>query len=229
MPDDPKKGKEITNEQLAQAMGLMAKGIQEMGANLPAQISKSVAEHLKVAKPPTDQDPAPPKNTGDDQPFDIDSLSRTDFARYIVKAVSDGLIKPQAENLDQANQEIAKMGFQKELDSARGSHKDLDSFMKGDSGIASILKNHATLSVEDAYSLARVQNPDLVKKLDEEELKDNPPQDGPAEWLGLLPTSIRPRASGEEKKEGMEPKQAAESAWDSLGLDNLHIPGYVAD
>ena len=70
------------------------------------------------------------------------------------------------------------------------------------------------ISVEEALVLAKAKDPEKVTRLDSEK-KEMAPQE-PDPFVGLLPTSGK-----SSRNERMEAKDAANAAWDELGLESI--------
>ena len=170
---DGKKKKEKAEEDeagkrldaLEEQMKTIATSMQTMGRafeQMPQSISASVAKGLEGLKPNEDEN----KKTVSDG--DLEKLSRADFMDYILAQLKEEVVKPIGERLDKGDTNARVKELNEQLSAARAKHKDFDTFWDDD-GAKGILRQNPTLSIEDAYELAKTKNPEKVKEIETKE------------------------------------------------------------
>ncbi len=218
MPEENKDGDENSAEgDEAKNSGALA-AIQNTINSLPETISKALGkgfESIKPAEPPQDDD----DNDEDDEPptndVDLEELDRKQLVQHVHDSIMNGVKKELSAHNKTMNEEITSTKqvvnqeqVKTEIKEAREKHDDLDEFRED---IATLAKQHQSLSVEELYFLAKSKNPDKVEKLETarneekaEEEKKKP------KFGGLTPTS-----SFETSNKGkMDKKEAIDTAWD---------------
>lgn len=222
--DDSKKSggakKEFTNEQVLTAVVALGQQFKTF--------KESVEDEIKTLKKgsdkPKDKSDAATPPTASEATLDdakLETMSRRQLVDLIlgrVGKVVEEKIKPIGESLETTREETLRNDLKAQLKDASEKYEDFWSFRDE---TQAILKRHPDLSIEDAYHLAKSGNPEKVAKLEderkvkeEEDRKDSKRDKESSKFGGFLPTSGVTRRS-----EQMSPEEAAEAAWEEVGLD----------
>lgn len=141
---------------------------------------------------------------------DIDSMSNSELLTLISgmmdKAVQKHL-KPVAARVELSEEERERAAVREELKEAAAQYEDFGEWL---APIKERLSKNPNLSVDEAYRLARSDNPDKAKEIDEKTAnKANANEDEGELFGGLLPTS-----GVFSDNESMDSEKAAEVAWE---------------
>lgn len=220
MPDDTQDQDQDRDQgkgqdQNAPSMEQVVAAIQYLGQQMQA-IKASVAAVQEQAKPAA---PDKPDNSNKDlEDVDVEALSRAEFARYIVNQVQEKLVGPIHERIGSDEEEIQRRQARQEVARLEKEHED---FWDWQDEIAEVLRKHPTLEIEEAYRLARTTHPDKAERIDKAAADksradaEEEPEDQTPDFGGLLPTSGKV-----SKNTNMSAKEAAEAAWEELGMSN---------
>lgn len=219
MPDEneqkPKEDekKEPSNEQLTKAVRYVFSEMQKVSQSLKEMNDwrQQVAE--KLTPPPSSQD-------GERKvELDLESLSNKELVDHVVKELSEKILKP-------VNSQITDLSVQLQRNKGQADIKEVSSkygdFWEFKDEIEARVKANPSLSLDDAYTLARKDNATKANELDtkareEKEAKEKAAQPETV-FGGLLPTSL-PVAPNQK----MTPKEASEAAWEEhMSGFNLH-------
>jgi len=162
---------------------------------------------------------------------DMEQLDRKDFAALLLTKFQEALqtnlkeaMKPLEERVGKIDERVEGDMANREVNAAAGQRPD---FYEWRQEIAELVKTTPGLSVTRAYTIARAENPEKVKKMDEKYTKKSAPA-APG-FTGILPTGGGGRGEVAGK---MKFNEAANKAFDdvlaSLGgvtLDQLPVVG----
>lgn len=221
MPDKPeskdKKGEADLQKSLEALQGMikdLPKGMQEgfRGALTDFQRTQLELMEKQNSKPAADDD--------EDEKVDLDKLDRSEFAQWMLKGVMKEVnkaLQPIGDAIKETRENQSKADVRREFEQVRAKNPDFD---KWKPEMAKLYEANPSLGAQDLYDLAKTRNPDKVKELADEAAKDG--KDGNEDkkdkkaspFGGFFPTNT---PSGEEGKAAtdMEPKDAAEAAWES--------------
>ena len=162
-----------------------------------------------------------------DDDTDVETMSNKELSDHILKQVTKAvgqLVKPLSERITGVQSGTEEDRIRAE---AIAIAKEDPLFTQMGEEMAEVAKRHPDLSVRDIYSLAKINNPDKVNKLeealkDEEEKKKSDAGEAPAAFGGFLPTSgVKSSIEGVGK---MNAKEAANKAFDEVMKD---IPAHI--
>lgn len=147
---------------------------------------------------------------------DLENLSRKDFLSVIMGNM-DKMLKNFGKSVEDkvtnVSSRLDNKDIELEFKEVTAKYKD---FTEWGPEIKKLINESPGLSLERAYKLARQEFPDKAKEVDEK-FKD--PNDGKDKkstgFGGLTPTSGR----STDKPTDMDPKDAAEAAWDETMAD----------
>ncbi len=163
------------------------------------------------------KDSKAPAPKGEEGPSgdDLERMSRADLVQHITNSIltqaRTEIIEPLNARMKEGEDKAERRGIQGEIDAAA---KQYDDFYDHQKPMKEILDKHPSLSIDEAYQLARQQNPDLGKaKADEKaetaaEESKKEAETRSSEYGGLLPTSGRTAPNDK-----MSPEDAAEAAY----------------
>lgn len=152
----------------------------------------------------------------EDLNVDLETLSRTDFARHLLgqmdRTIKDAL-KPVQQKADQTDEDFTKAQIKEQISVARKSHPDLDEW-SGE--LKEVLKESPGLSLKRAIKIAKDENPEKAKQLAEKFKMDDADDDsGRAKGKGKKGFGgLTPGGSKTQNSTRMSQKEASESAWD---------------
>jgi len=165
-------------------------------------------------RPTDDGDPA-----GDDKDVDLEGLSRKELASVLGDSlftrIKTELIDPMTKDLETGRANVTSAAVKVQVGNAEEKYPD---FWKWGDEIREVLKTTPSLSVDDAYQLARSRNTEKAATVDAElekvavkaaAEKENETQ---AEFGGLLPTSGR----SPTRDNITDATEAAEVAWTEI-------------
>jgi len=162
---------------------------------------------------------------------DMEQLDRKDFATLLLSKFDERLqyhmkeaVKPLEERVGKLDERVEGDLANREVNAAAGQRPD---FYEWRQEIAELVKHTPGLSVTRAYTIARSENTDKAKKMDEKYTKKSEPKT--PVFTGLSPAGGGGRGEGAGK---MKFNEAANKAFDdvlaSLGgvtLDQLPVVG----
>lgn len=224
--DKGNKGSGQSLDGLHKAFGDMSKAFQA----LPGQVAKAVEQGINTAVAQQQsaqqrQTKAEPKR--ETKPAvsesDIEKMSRTEFARYLMEQVTSGLdekLQPFQESVQALSEMSHKDRLSMTFEQARGKFKDFDQWKDE---MAALVERTGLTDPEDLYTLARSKNPDKAKELDEaakaadKEIKQTS-KEAPQKpsFLGLMPTNSPPSGESSEGPKFKTTQDAAASAFDEI-------------
>lgn len=154
-----------------------------------------------------------------DLSMDLETMDRSQFAEHMSKnllqIIRKEMFEPLSEQIKGTQGRIGKMSAQDELSGMVEKHKDFADWREA---MSQRLKGNEQLSLEDAYKLARADDPKKAAELD---AKYNPKPKTFDATLGFY--GFGDSASTDAKSGKMDAKQAAEAAW-SETMANLPLP-----
>ena len=189
-------------EALVKTVGTLAQGMGSVQAGLTA-----LSDMESRRQTPADDDDEEEEDLGD-----LETMSRADLVSTILKTVEKGIDKKLSavsEKIEGLGNDLESRDIKSEVNTLASDNKD---FWDWKEEIRSIAAETPGISVARAYKLARTENPEKAKKLDEkyEPKEEDKKKTG---FGGLTPTSSR---TGETTK--MDKTSAAEAAWlDTMG------------
>lgn len=154
----------------------------------------------------------------DDDEVDVDKLSNKEFMALMMKNVG-GLLDEKIGKVTEKVEGVSKTMNTKEItaqyNDLKGKHKDFDEWADE---MKALSTENPTLSLKRLYALARQENPDKAKTLDEKytEKKDDTEDKTLTLFGGFRPTT---KTSGEDGKDGKKAEkltvdQALDKAWE---------------
>jgi len=156
---------------------------------------------------------------------DLESMDRKQFMGHMLGQVEKIITKSMKGLTDQLQTVSSSSEEQRlliEVKELQAKHKDFNDFKPE---MAKIAKDNPELSLTRIYALAKAENPDKVKELEEKYSKDESEDDKGSEdnksskskpgFGGLLPTS----GGSEEVPSDMDTKTAADTAWAKTMVD----------
>jgi hypothetical protein len=99
---------------------------------------------------------------------DLENMSRAELVQHTVQSVLgalDGVIDPLKQEVDSVKQTTQKSSVARDIERARSAYKDFDKW--GEEMVA-VAETTPGISVERAYKLARLENPDKAAEMDKE-------------------------------------------------------------
>jgi hypothetical protein len=199
--------KEFTNAQLARGIAFMMNEVKNLTESMGGLVGRLdvVEKREPVAAPPT----AKPNGEGADEEVDLDAMSNTEMAKWLMKTLKKDMIDPLHENIKNVELTRAQKEAAAAVNAAAAKYND---FGQWDKEISVLIEENPSLSLDDAYTLARAKAPDKAKALDDVAAKavadEKGVDDSPSPFGGLLPTSS---ASSESTQMTLD--DAGEAAW----------------
>ncbi len=153
--------------------------------------------------------------------LDIERMSRTDFTKHIVDQVSKSVGKPIQDDLAAHKLSTDKAELAKQIQQAQTDHDD---FMEYKDEIRALAQQHRSLSPEQLYGMAKLENPDKVKAVEEAKLKADEGNKNKGKSYGGMSGG----SGAQTGKQNMNKDEAAEEAWNETMAD---VPSslYAAD
>lgn len=154
-----------------------------------------------------------------DPDFDVERSSRTDLVKHIDKRFEKSLakaLKPIIDKLEATSTDAETDRVRREFGEAKAKHSD---FMEWKDEMREIITVHPDLSAERIYQLARAENPDKVKEVDNKMKEEKSKKEGgenkvvPMRAFGGLASTSGSSVENDGKK---QPKEAAKSAWEEV-------------
>lgn len=194
---------------MEKAVGLIAQGHESLSGAITQLTSK--IDTLGQAPQKTGGQ----GSQGEDEEVDLETLDRKGFAGHIlkqVKGVMEEVIKPLGDRFGQLDEKIDGHSLSVMIKEFQKDHPD---FFEWKDEMKGLLKSSPTLTPARAYTLARSESPDKAHKMNEKYKMGAPEKQSPngQDFLSLFPQGGSATRSGNGK---MNPKQAAEAAWDSV-------------
>jgi hypothetical protein len=157
-----------------------------------------------------------PARKEDDHEVDFDNMSNSDLFQMITKEVGkllDSKLGEVDKKVTSTRTELAESRVAQRIKEFSSEKKD---FWEWADEIKGLAKAHPTLEVRDLYDLARKNDPEKAKTLDEKfNTADTKPK---APFGGLTPTSSMKGVS-DNSDEKMSAQDAADKAWDDIMAD----------
>lgn len=222
------------NPQFAQLMGVvtqLGKNFQALQAGLATQGSnldklvKSLGEN--GGKPPAgqkkDEPPAPTDK-------DLDEMSQSQLVGHVFKSMRtmfDTFGKELHTKIDGLSTDLQKKDLRTDLEKVKADHKDFDDWIPE---IKAIMTDNPNLKISQAYTLARSDNAEKAKQMDEKYkigLEDQPNKGKEPAFGGLMPTSGGPsrELTDDGKPKKLSQAQAGDLAWEQTFGDNPSLAG----
>jgi hypothetical protein len=181
---------------------------------LAKQTKTTLADYDKRLTAPPDKKTEPDDNKKGET--DLEKMSRAEFASHLQKEFAGEvktLIEPILSGFSTLKNETGRTRLEIDVSEAEEKFGDLWDF---EDEIKHELKRRPDLSVDEAYHLAKANNPDKTKEVDEKTQKakneaEKKEEDEKAnEFLGFTPTSGKYAPD-----KAMDADKAASAAWDS--------------
>lgn len=213
--EEPNKALEDNLTKLTQAIGALAQNQQDLQGNFN-EIVQKLDGLGKNDKDELEEDNDHTPGLAD---ADLEALDRKGFLDVILSQVNKSLEGVQTKlesTVGGLRDDLSTKDLKKALTQAASKYKDFKDWGKE---IKQLSEENPTLSVERLYKLARVENPDRAKELDEKYAEPDKDDTGNKKTIGgfggLTPTS----GAIDEKPENMDMKQASEAAWSEVFQD----------
>jgi hypothetical protein len=195
------EGKEYTAEQVEGALRHVGGLNKELREQLE-EVKKNLATALESKK-----ESKPGKEV------DLERLSRKDLVEHITSLVGEKTLKPIMARLDEMDASSSKKSTADEI---KALEKKDSQFWDWEPEIREVLKEQPDLSITRALAIAKSESPDKATRLAEALAKKKKGANGDEgkPFGGMTPTSGR-----QTKSTKMQPKTAAEKAYDEVGVD----------
>ncbi len=235
--DEKKSDDDFDPKDLLKSMNAMGEAFTTMQGEMPKQIAAAVAQAVKAAmpKPTIEPEPEPEPNLVGAE--DLEKMSRSDFMAHItetiVTAIKKDVSDPLNKDIEDAKTSTERERLVREINTAKSDHSD---FMNWGPEVRDLVQRNPNLSIEQAYQLARSQDGEKSITIDkelEEGLKKKAEEDAKAKELAdrseemkepavmsLFPTSA-PSSTGEDRDPVKSNKEAADRAWEDVGMDRF--------
>lgn len=167
----------------------------------------------------------------DDDDVDVDKLSNKEFMALMMKNVGgllDEKIGTVAKKVDGVAQTVNTKEITTQYNDLKGKHKDFEEWADE---MKALSQENPTLSLKRLYTLARQENPDKAKTLDDKYVeKKDVKDDSLTLFGGYRPTT---KTSGEGGKDGktrekLSIDQALDKAWEEA-VDKVPALGKMDD
>lgn len=202
------------------AVGELAKGHKAVVEGMNKQ--QEFLKNLSQLRPEDKNKPEDDDTDDDFKLSELESLSRADFMKMIVKTIEKGVnekVKGVSGDVEKVRTALSNVYAKSEIDKAKGRFPDWEEWQDE---LTSITQRNPGLTLDDAYLLARGNNPQKAKEIDEKAKKAEDERlaaekrqreedeiNTPKEFGGLLPTSGK--ASDDESIKDIN--DAADAAW----------------
>lgn len=199
---------------LEKAIGVIASGHESLTQSLTGLTAKQEQLLERLASGGGGNSGGGSSGGGGDD-VDLETMDRKQFASHILsqmKGVVEETLKPLGEKFGALDQKIDGTSLSIMIKEFQKDHPD---FFEWKEEMRGLLKDNPTLTPARAYALARAENPEKVVKIDAKYGlgKDKSKPNGSDNILSLFPQGGSATKSGAGK---MNPKQAAEAAWDQV-------------
>lgn len=190
---------------LAESMESISTAVTSMGEDIEEIRSSS------TSLDDDDSDKEVDKKDPIRQDFDLETLGRKEFFDRILqettKIVKEA-VSPLATTVQDDKDSRSRQGLAVKFRQTEKAHKD---FVDWKPEMASLIKKNPYLEPEELYTLARAQNQEKAKELDE---KYTDPKDKEAKPEGPSFGGLTPTSGMKDTEESMDGKKAAEVAWE---------------
>ena len=202
-----KGGVEYTMEQVVQ-------GMQHLHATNQALMAKVGTLEAAAAKKP-----APPAKSGEeDEKINLETMTRSEFMGHMLKAVEKNLVEPVKAAQAKGEEKRFNSEAKGQIERAASNHED---FWEFKDEIKVIVDEHPNIDIEEAYILARSRNKDkaslidakAAEKAEADKKEAEKKEEKTPKYGGLLPTS-----GSTKRTQHMNAGDAAEAAWEELGI-----------
>lgn len=201
-------------KQLVESVGVLAQGLKSTQQSISDLNDRTVV-------PGKDDEATPPTSEED-----LDDMSRTDYANHIGNTIM-GKVGEQLEKIsEQITGVNTKVDRSDIINTVKQLSKDNVEFDDLKPETAAVAKRIPGISIEDAFTLAKAENPEKVKELEEKfQAESGDTEEKKAMFGGLTPTS------GQSAKGiNMSKQEAGNSAWDeTMGALNMETVGEDAN
>lgn len=137
---------------------------------------------------------------------DLDNIGLMQLVVTEVGKVVDDKLETVAGKLTETQQDINDTRLAGQLKELMNDHKD---FLDWKPELAAIAKEHPTLSIDRIYKLAKIEDPEKAKEL-EEKYKDDKGKDKDKDFISLMPTG----GAYDDSEEKPTKEEAGNKAWD---------------
>lgn len=206
-PDETTKALQENVSMLTQAVGLLGKGLEEIRAS-----QSQIADHLKPPPPPA-PDPITPdsllKDAGDLSQMDNAQIANlilakaTEIAEAKVKEVVSTSTKTIDDKVNSLAATVHSAHAREAADKLAAANPD---FFEWTPEMRRIVADHPTISMQDAYTLAKSRDPEKVASMTKKYAKTPD-----ATIISLAPGNKRLEGGGK-----MSPGDAALAAFDAV-------------
>jgi hypothetical protein len=213
--DDSKKAEGVSREEFTQLVGSVNEltkvsmttndGLSQLTQKLEAALTAGGGE-----------DDEGKTATQEPSGAELEGMSRKDFGEHLINRMSErveGLVGKIDNKVELSQQERIRAELTSQVKQAVKDHVDFEEWRPS---IVEVMKRNPYLAVEEAYMLARAKEPDKAKELDAKYTKANGGEGAGSDGSksGQKFGGMKSSSSTTEKNQRMEPKDAAEAAWD---------------
>ena len=198
-----------TVAELTKAVGGIVSSIESLQQNM----AKLQAQPLKKEDEEKEEEEEEEEDEIDDKT--LETLPRKQFADHIIKKVSmvvEKQLKTVSKSTADVKDEVARARVEKAVMEVAGKHSD---FWEWSKEIKEIAEASPGISAARAYTLARMENPEKAKQVDEKQkAKDN--EAGEKKGSGAKPKfgGFTPGSGNTQQNSKMAKSEAAEKAWE---------------
>lgn len=219
-----------SSEMLMRGLAVVASGMSKLQESNDQLLSFMKEQASKSTGKSGDDGDKQTSNSNLFEGVDMEQLDRSQFAALLLSKFEERLghhlkeaNKSLVEKVDSVSNRLEEDLANREV---QGASKDRPDFYEWKTEIGALLKDNPSLNVVRAYTIARAENADKAKKMDEKYAK---PKESTGRVISLTPTGGGGRGEGATK---MKFNEAAEKAYSdvltSLGgvsLDQLPVVG----
>lgn len=191
-PADPPEKQEFSSEEMLQAIQFLAQHMDGLTKTQQAKFDE-LENRLQNMTQPAAKEPEEPTLPDD---ADLEGMSRKEFAQHLTTLFGKKLDKALGnlgKTVESVDERARKSEIEREIERTAGKHND---FYEWADEMRTIHKQNPTMSVEDAYTLARAKNPQKAARLDAALTK---------------PTGKDPKKPEAGKEKGKEPGKAKDA------------------
>lgn len=222
--------KKVDLDALAKSVEALAGTVTGLHGNMQT-IANSHKELLDAMKAKSDNDDDGREGKEDDMDINLETASRTDFAKYLlgeVQKVVEGAVTPIKEKTDEVDTKVTKGSLKAMIEELKaGPHPDIEEW---GAELKDIMKESPGLSLKRAMRLAKEENPKKAKELGEKLADEKKKADEEAvaakkaerkNFGGLTPSGSTTKSENTR----MSQTEASEAAWEEVEsqLDDTSI------
>jgi len=207
--DDTTVDYKLMDDPAFQEIQKAVKGIALLVQNQTTSQAKMQTDFTAALEKLGDSKEKPKHISLEDQQEAINDLDNAGLLQLVVAEVGkvvDDKLGTVAEKLEETNQGISDTRLTGELKQLMNDNPD---FLDWKSELGAMAKSHPSLSMEEAFDLVRIKNPEKVIEM-KEKYKDVKEEDDKGSFLSLMPTG----GAYDDSDEKPTKEEAGNKAWD---------------